>query len=226
MDQLQTIKTEIWLHKKIRKCPISLQVAADKCAVRLPITQIHEAEKLLKHLNKGKRKPTAVSDQAFKRYRDAKYSHQSAHFPGWVSDGHFIEPERPSIGSAGDLQNFIQDFLTWSGHFANRTGNEGRVIIDKTGKPKRIPSSSKNGMQDIDTNLTHSQHKFGIPWKIEVKFGKDTHKDHQKDFGATVQKTGGVYSVVRNVEDFLQQYNKLMIGDVKQIGIFDNDSFS
>lgn len=213
---LSSIKQEIWNHKKVNRNEVNVQVYADKAQVRLPITQVHEAEKLLKLLNKGNKAPKQrVSDEVYKRYRDAKYQYECTKFPNWIKNGHFIEPDRPTEDTNG-LTTFIIELLTWEGHFANRTGNEGRVLKNGT----RIPSASKNGMQDIDCNLKHSQHQFGIPWKIEVKANKDTHKEHQKRYGAAVAATGGHYSVVRTSTDFLEQYDKLMIGNVKQSSIF------
>lgn len=220
MPTLEAIKQVIWNHRKVKRNIIDLQVYADKAEVRLPINTIENAEKLLKLLNKGSKKPkVTLPDVYYKRYRDAKYNHQSKEFPNWIANGHFIEPDKPDIGTSNGLTAFIVDFLTWSGHFANRTGNEGRVII-KAGKPVRIGSSSKNGMQDIDTNITHPNHRFGIPWKIEIKIGKDVHRANQKAFGLAVSKTGGHYSVVRTVEDFFEQYDKLLLAVPEQGSIF------
>jgi hypothetical protein len=214
---LTSIKQSIWCHKKINRNPVNVQVYADKAKVRLPITQVHEAEKLLKLLNKGAKKPKRkATDEVYQRYRAAKLAYETVKYPNWIRSGHFIEPDMPTEDTNG-LTGFILEFLLWSGHFANRTGNEGRVLKDGT----RIPSGSKKGMQDIDTNLKHSQHKFGIPWKIEVKAGNDTHKEHQKEYGRKVSSTGGHYSVVKSCSDFLEQYDKLMLGDVVQSSIFD-----
>lgn len=162
---------------------------------------------------KPKRKPPPkpkLTPEQIKRYRDAKYAYEQQEYIHWIADGHFIEPEIPNTATGNGLTEFIVKYLNWSGHFANRTSNEGRVIIDKDGKPKRIPSSSKNGMQDIDCNLQHPNHPFGIPWKIEVKANRDTIKKHQIEFGEQVKKTGAVYSVVRSVEDFFSQYDRLI----------------
>lgn len=168
---------------------------------------------------KPPKKKVPVSPDHLLRLREAKLKYETKEFPNWVADGHFLEPTPSDPNSTNGLTGWIVDYLTWSGHFANRTGNEGRVI-KKNGKDIRISSSSKNGMQDIDTNLTHSAHKFGIPWKIEVKAGADTHKKKQIAFGEQVSKTGAVYSVVRNVEDFFEQYDRLMQGNNEQLTIF------
>jgi hypothetical protein len=216
-NTLQALKQQIWqiAGQDLGK----VQAAADKASVKLPVASVGDAEKILRKMRKPAKRKVMVSEEAFRRLREAKLAYQTIEYPHWVRDGHFIEPDKPDNSTANGIQNYIIDFLTWSGHFANRTGNEGRVIM-VDGKPKRIPSSSKNGMQDIDTNLKHPDHPFGIPWKIEVKAPGDTHKKHQIGYGELVQKTGGVYSVVWSIEDFLRQYDKLMVVKPKQGSIF------
>lgn len=170
------------------------------------LRKVQEATKPIKR----KRKYPPISEEAKRRYRDAKWSWYDKNLRVIIDDGHFIEPDKFPDNSANGITNYIEDFLGWLGHFANRTGNEGRVII-KDGEPLRIPSASKNGMQDIDINLKHPAHPFGIPWKCEVKAEGDTHKTHQQDFGKKVSRTGGHYSVVRSVDDFLMQFDQLMV---------------
>jgi len=216
---LEELKQKIWI--KCKRSLTLVNIAADKACVSLPITRVEDAQAILKAMEPKKKPAKPYVHQSIKdRYREAKYSYESTEFPTWIKDGHFIEPEFPNTETANGLQTFIINFLTWTFNFGNRTGNEGRVIV-KNNETIRIKSSSKNGMQDIDTNLAHPDHKFGIPWKIEVKVGKDTHKDHQKEFGKLIQRTGGVYSVVRSAEDFIHQYDNLMEREVKNLSIFE-----
>lgn len=218
-NALKELKSRIW--SICKGSMVNAQVAADKAKTNLPITSISQAEAILRVLTPRKKKPKEIIHPEIKqRYRDAKYTYEQREFPTWIKDGHFIEPEFPDTSTANGIQNLIIDYLTWTGHFANRTSNEGRVII-KEGQPKRIPSSGKNGMQDVDCNLKHPDHEFGIPWKIEVKAPGDTHKDHQKDYGKLVTKTGGVYSVVRGAVDFFEQFDRLMLVKSKQGVIFE-----
>lgn len=187
-----------------------------KQGVKIDPTTVHYWEAVLRRVEelmkpiKRKRKYPPISEVAKTRYRDAKWSWYDKNLRVIIDDGHFIEPGKFPDNSANGITNYIEDFLGWSGHFANRTGNEGRVII-KDGEPMRIPSASKNGMQDIDINLKHPAHPFGIPWKCEVKAEGDTVKKNQEKFGKKVSKTGGHYSVVRSVDDFLMQYDQLMV---------------
>jgi hypothetical protein len=212
MDTLHSIKIEIWHHRRIHQNLVDLQVFADKAGVQLPITDIHEAEKLLKSLSRKIKKKIETPVWCIQRYEQAHKDWFSGTYPNAFKDGFYpgMEPDWPDVGTSNGLTTLITNYLEWAGHFANRTGNEGRVIIVE-GEAKRIKSSSKKGMQDIDTNIRHPQHPFGIPWKIEIKIGRDTHKEKQKEYGAKVSKTGGVYSVVKTAEDFFEQLDKLLI---------------
>lgn len=210
MTLLET-KQQIW--DRVNKNEVTLLEAADKAKVRLPISDIAEANKLLAYLTKPKkRKVRTPVDPAIKqRYNEAYYKFQAENFPHWTADGHTLDADFPDTDTANGLTTMICKYLFWTGHLANRTNNMGRSIKDKSGQEKRIKSSSINGMQDIDTNLKHPKHPYGIPWKIEIKVGKDTHKQHQKEYGIRVQKTGGVYSVVKNPEDFFRQLDELLV---------------
>lgn len=171
-------------------------------------------KRVLQEFKRTKTPKPVLSEEHKQRFVDAYLSFQGREFPNWVRDGHALKPDIPDTGTANGLTSFITKYLFWNGHFANRTGNEGRVIKDKNGDSKRIKSSSINGMQDIDCNIKHPSHPYGIPWKIEIKVGRDTHKNNQKDFGKLVSKTGGKYSVVRNVDDFFSQYDALFVQKV------------
>lgn len=192
----------------MKQNPIDLQTYADRSLVRLPITQVHEAEKLLKLLNKGAKKPSAaISDAAFKRYRDAKYSHQAREFPGWIRDGHFIEPDRPKIGSANELQSFIMDHATWMGCHCNRINTTGRKIGDKW-----IKGTTKKGTADLSLIVS------GRSIYLEIKYGKDTPSDHQLFQQSKVRAAGGVYEFIHNVEEYFAVFDKYYS---KVLSIFD-----
>jgi hypothetical protein len=141
-----------------------------------------------------------------------------------VKDGHTLDPLFTDVFTDKGLKEFIKNFLNWSGHFANITDNKGTKHIttapkaDLNGKVHTVVtgeiwhhSSGKKGMQDIDANLKHPSHQFGIPWKIEAKTPNDRRRDHQDEYGKLVAETGGVYSRVKGVVDFFRQYDELMV---------------
>lgn len=204
---LKAIKTEIWLHKKVNKCPIRLQVAADKAKVRLPINNPVEAEKLLKLLNKGARKVTKVSDEVYKRYRDAKYAYEQTKFPKWIADGHFLEPERPECSTANGLQGFITQHATWMGCHANRINTTGRKIGDKW-----ITGTTKKGTADVALIIQ------GRSIHLEIKVGKDRPSEAQLKQQVAVRKAGGVYEFISTPEQYFEVFDRYYC---KQIAIFD-----
>lgn len=208
---LDAIKQSIWLHRKINRSEVNLHVEAGRHKIPLPISDPEVAQRFLDLLSERKvRKKSATPKWVIERYNAANKAYIERTHPVWCADGHYFLPTFPDVGSSNGLTTFICDYLLWSGHFANRTGNEGRVIM-KEGKATRIHSSSKKGMQDIDCNLTHPQHQFGIPWKVEIKVGADTLSQAQVNYGKEVARTGAVYSVVSGVEDFFEQLDKLLI---------------
>lgn len=208
---LDEIKLKIWHHKKVNKSEVKLHTEADRHKIQLPINDVTTAQKFLDLINERKvKKKVDVPKWIIERYNKAHYDYTAIKYPNWEKDGHYFPHDFPDVGTSNGLTNFVCEYLLWSGHFANRTGNEGRVIM-KEGKATRIHSSSKKGMQDIDCNLTHPQHQFGIPWKVEIKVGADRLSEKQIEYGKEVARTGAVYSVVSDPEDFFAQLDKLLI---------------
>ena len=207
---LNETKHLIWGHRNVSRCPINLQTYADKAQVRLPITQLHEAEKLLKLLNKGAKKQTVkISDEHFKRYRDAKYNHQAKQYPKWVADGHFIEPDRPDIGTANGLQSFIQDHATWMGCHANRINTSGRKVGDKW-----ITGTTKKGTADVALIIQ------GRSIHLEIKSGKDKPSGHQLKQQEQVRMAGGVYEFIHSPEEYFEVFDRYYS---KVLSIFDTE---
>ena len=197
---LNETKHLIWGHRKVSRCPINLQSYADKAKVRLPITQLHEAEKLLKLLNKGAKKRTVViSDEHFKRYRDAKFNHQAKQFPNWIKDNHFIEPDRPDISTANGLQSFICEFLNWEGWRVTRINVMGRQVNGKW-----IKSSTRTGSSDVSSTIAGKSVMF------EIKINKDKPSPAQLKEQIRERKAGGEYFFTKTVEDFFIQYDKVL----------------
>jgi hypothetical protein len=117
--------------------------------------------------------------------------------------------------TANGLTKCIIDFLILSGQFAERTGNEGRVIDSRktytdvlghtkvSGQVKRIPGSGTKGTSDIKAVIN------GRMIAIEVKIGADRQSESQKDYQAKVERAGGQYWIVRSFDDFFAHYAKI-----------------
>lgn len=195
---LSSLKQEIWHHAKVNRNVVVLQTYADKAQVRLPITQVHEAEKLLKLLNKGNKAPKQrVSDAVYKRYRDAKYAYEEINYPNWINKGHFIEPDRPECSTANGLQNFIQEHATWMGCHANRINTVGRKVGDKW-----ITGTTKKGTADVALIIS------GRSVHLEIKAGKDKPSPAQLKQQQQVRAAQGVYEFIRTPEEYFAVFDR------------------
>ena len=122
--------------------------------------------------------------------------------------------------SANELTKLVINFLTWSGWQAERISSSGRYIDDskkvtnvvgftkQIGGGKWIPGNTRNGTADISC-IMQSESGNVIAWKIEIKYGKDRQSDVQKRYQSEVERAGGVYSLVRNFDSFLDMYDNL-----------------
>lgn len=190
-------RSAIWNHKKVHQNPVDLQVWADKAKVRLPINNPDEATKLLVLLNKGAKKATRISDEAYNRYRDAKLAYETTKFPQWIKDGHFLEPDRPECSTANGLQGFIQQHATWMGCHANRINTTGRKIGDKW-----ITGTTKKGTADVALIIQ------GRSIHLEVKVGKDRPSPAQLKQQQQVRTAGGVYEFISTLEEYFQVFDR------------------
>jgi len=85
------------------------------------------------------------------------------------------------------------------GGHAERVNTMGRVI-KQGGRSKYIPTAGTRGSADI-----HST-KGGRFVAIEVKIGADKQSEAQKEYQADVERSGGVYLIVKSFADFLSQW--------------------
>jgi len=116
--------------------------------------------------------------------------------------------------TANGLTKCIIDFLTFSGHQAERINSTGRpidqtkVVTDVLGRSMRIgsvkwiPGTGTKGTADISAVIR------GRAVKIEVKM-KDKQSLDQKRYEDQVIRAGGLYWIVRSMEEFLNKYNEL-----------------
>lgn len=138
MTSLDTIKTAIW--HKCRKNPITVQVAADKAGVRLPITQVQEAQKLWDSLNKTKRaKPRSnLANESLARYNSAHVVWFKEKYPRTYADGHYLAPDPINTATSNGLTKFIVNYLTWVGYRGHQDQRRGQ------GAARRHPHTIKH----------------------------------------------------------------------------------
>lgn len=123
--------------------------------------------------------------------------------------------------NANSLTQAIIRFIKLSGGQAERISTMGRVI-DKSytytnvlgqkcraGSSQYIPGTGTKGSADISA-IIRTNSSVVIPWRIEVKWGKDRVSKDQLKYKDDVTKAGGHYSVVMTFDDFFEQYNAII----------------
>lgn len=119
----------------------------------------------------------------------------------------------------------IVDYLTFSGHQAERVENKGtrvdnrKIVTNVLGQVGMIGSvnyhysQNKNGTSDVHsvirkkfTSSTGAVQFVGVAVKWEIKLPGDTQKEHQMEYAAEVEKAGGRYFIVRDMDDFVEKY--------------------
>ena len=126
---------------------------------------------------------------------------------------HAIPIYTPSEGSANSITQTVIKFLKAEGWQAERISTTGRYIqgeryTDVLGhtremKGQWIPGTSTRGSADISATIR------GRSVKIEVKYGRDKQSEHQREYQEAIERAGGVYWLVRDLDGFLEQYDRI-----------------
>jgi hypothetical protein len=126
-----------------------------------------------------------------------------------------IPKPKYSDATANGLTKCIIDFVNMKGYLAERTNTMGRVIdgrktytdaigqIKTIGSMKYIPSTGMVGSSDIKVYIN------GKIIAVEVKM-KDKQSDAQKQYQLRIEQAGGQYWIVRNFEEFYNNYINLI----------------
>jgi len=100
----------------------------------------------------------------------------------------------------GDIQSQILDYLTLLGHYPIRINTTG-VFDPTTRRFRKLPNTTK-GVSDIICMCVGGKVLF-----LEIKKPKTTtsvktyQRKEQKDFQREIESRGGVYAVIRSLED-------------------------
>lgn len=118
--------------------------------------------------------------------------------------------------NTNQLTRDIIRFLQLNGHQAERISVEGRVIA-KTRRVndymmggtriattyKRVRSSMQRGTADISATI------MGKSVKIEIKVGRDKQSEHQRRYQEQIERAGGVYIIIRDMDQFIGWYQDI-----------------
>ena len=118
--------------------------------------------------------------------------------------------------TANGLTRCIIDFIRLNGGQAERINTTGvpvdtrREVTDVMGHRRTIgsvqwrPGGGTVGSADISATIR------GRSVKIEVKIGKDTQSEAQKQYQASIEAAGGVYYIARDFTTFIAFYKELL----------------
>ena len=147
------------------------------------------------------------------QYATAHKAWQERTYPTTFADFGHLSTIYPDTRKANGLTRMIVNFLTWSGHYANRISSAGRIApglerqasgITLTVK-KFIPSTTKKGTADIHAIIN------GRHVSIEIKIGHDRMSEHQIKEQERIERAGGVYIIIKTPEQFFEWYQKFIL---------------
>lgn len=68
---------------------------------------------------------------------------------------------------------------------------------------KRVRSSMQRGTADISATI------MGKSVKIEIKVGRDKQSEHQRRYQEQIERAGGVYIIIRDMDQFIGWYQDI-----------------
>lgn len=153
--------------------------------------------------------------EAKKRLRDlldvverAKHPKYPAHLT--------IATKNYDVRKANGLTQAVIAIVKAYGGQAERISSMGRMIDNRkevvdvvgfrrtVGSIGYIPGTGTKGTADISATIK------GRSVKIEIKVGRDTQSDVQKRYQSDVERAGGVYVIIRTLEQFFEWHDEFL----------------
>lgn len=156
------------------------------------------------------------------RYKQAHLEWYTRNRPLVVAAGHYPGTGIiPDVNTTNGLQRYIVNVMGYLGHQAERVNSMGVPKARMAGKFSLLSgkieqvqvgidwrkSGSTTGTGDVHGVFNHPAHPFGIPFKAEVKKGKDRMSKAQYIYERQVTSTGALYVVIKNVDDWWGFYD-------------------
>jgi len=125
------------------------------------------------------------------------------------------------LKKANGLTQAIVYWINQHGAQAERINSTGRPIDNRKtvkdvigreriiGTIQWIPGTSTSGTADISATIPLKKTQgIGASVKIEVKIGADRQSEAQKKYEETINRAGGIYIIVKNIDDFLTWWDE------------------
>ena len=135
-------------------------------------------------------------------------------YPSFIGRENTIPPPKLKEAGANDLTRLVIEFLNMSNCQAERISSQGQYrdnkkqVTDVIGRVRTIgsgvwtPGTSTKGTADISATIK------GRSVKIEIKWAKDRQSDVQKEYQLSIEKSMGIYIIVKTFDDFIEWFDK------------------
>jgi hypothetical protein len=157
------------------------------------------------------------------RYAEAHKENFKEKYPEAFRDGFYAAPKYPDTKRANGMQTFCTNYCNWLGHHLERTNNMGVPVKKKipkfnifSGKLEHLDGGMEwrkgtgaKGSSDLKGHINNPKHQFPIPVYIEIKI-KDKQSKDQKEYEKTITKTGALYAIVHNPNEFFIFFDYVM----------------
>lgn len=135
----------------------------------------------------------------------------------------YVPKKSFSDNTANGLEKCIVLWCKLNGWLCERVKNTGRyideskIVTDFMGNTKRIGTgkfikgTGTNGTADCRAIIK------GRSISFEVKIGRDVQSDAQKEYQLNVEKSGGLYFIVKDFDNFIEIYKGIIEGKYEKI---------
>ena len=147
------------------------------------------------------------------RFEQLYLKNKLENYPSFIGRENCMPPANTKESGANDLTRLVIDFIIFNDGQAERISSMGRYI-DGTkqvtdcigrkrtiGTGKYVKSTTTNGTADISATIK------GRSVKIEIKWKKDTQSDNQKKYQQSIEKSGGIYIIIKTFDDFIDWFD-------------------
>lgn len=150
-----------------------------------------------------------------KRFEQLYLKNKLENYPSFIGRENCIPSADTKENGANSLTRLVINFLEFNGCQAERINSSGRYIDGSKqvtdcigrkrtiGTGKYIKSTTTNGTADISATIK------GRSIKIEIKWQKDRQSDDQKKYQQSIEKSGGIYIIVKTFDDFVDWFDSI-----------------
>jgi hypothetical protein len=155
------------------------------------------------------------------RFKELILKDKMAKFPNFKPE--YLPLDIPDDSKANGLTRCVVQWIQLHGFQAERISNTGRVIdntktytdvagFTKTiGSVKYIKGSGTNGTADISStigvNIGGKIVGLSVKWEVKIK---DKQSIEQKKYESDIKKSGGLYFIIHNFDEFIEYYDRII----------------